>query len=104
MCKDLKFFLSCASVGWEALLEQRDLCVDLKQRCALRYQWMPSKSIRKHLRDMHSDQFLPHEQAIKSQAALWKQFITSPCQACDSAVVDRRQHAGNCLIHSCNSC
>ncbi|CAE7853504.1 unnamed protein product [Symbiodinium microadriaticum] len=78
MCKDLKFFLSCASVGWEALLEQRDLCVDLKQRCALRYQWMPSKSIRKHLRDMHSDQFLPHEQdLLKQEKDLWGDLLPS---------------------------
>ncbi|CAE7331529.1 unnamed protein product [Symbiodinium sp. CCMP2592] len=85
--------------GWESLLTNADLCVDLKQRCALCYQWVVSRNgVRKHLRLKHPEHFLLHETAISQQTALWKSFIASPCQACGTHIVDRRQHAGSCLV------
>ena len=85
--------------SWEALLDHTDLCTELKQRCALCYQWIASgNGIRKHLRTKHPEALLPHESAIGTQAALWKPYITSPCQACGTTIADRRQHAGNCLV------
>ena len=85
--------------SWEALLEHTDLCAELKQRRALCYQWMASgNSLRKHLRTKHPEALLPHESAIGTQAALWKPYITSPCQACGATIADRRQHAGSCLV------
>ncbi|CAE7247725.1 unnamed protein product [Symbiodinium sp. CCMP2592] len=75
--------------GWESLLTHADLCADLKQRCALCYQWVVSgKGVRKHLRLKHPEHFLLHETAISQQTALWKSFIASPCQACGTHIVD----------------
>ncbi|CAE7624913.1 unnamed protein product [Symbiodinium sp. CCMP2592] len=84
--------------GWEALLEHCDLCVELKQRCALCFQWFSSaNAVRKHLRDQHSTDFRAHAEAIDKQTAHWKSYITSPCQVCSSVIVDRKQHAGQCI-------
>ena len=85
--------------GWAGLLQDKALCAELKQRCAVCYQWIvATNGIRSHIRKEHGTSFLQHEATIKQHQKLWRQAIQSPCQVCGAAVVDRPQHAGSCSV------
>ena len=84
--------------SWEALLNDRTLCLELKQRCCLCYQWISSPNgMKAHIRKAHSSTLLAHEAQIQVSMHSWRSVMISPCRVCEAVVKDCRQHAGSCV-------
>ena len=84
--------------SWEALLTDRALCLELKQRCCLCHQWISSPNgMKAHIRKAHSSTLLAHETEIQVSMHSWRSVMISPCRVCEAVVKDCRQHAGSCV-------
>ena len=84
--------------SWETLLDDRALCLELKQRCCLCYQWISSPNgMKAHIRKAHSPTLIAHEAKIQVSMHSWRSVMVSPCRICEAVVKDCRQHAGSCV-------
>ena len=84
--------------SWETLLDDRALCLELKQRCCLCYQWISSPNgMKAHIRKAHSSTLIAHEAKIQVSMHSWRSVMISPCRICEAVVKDCRQHAGSCV-------
>ena len=84
--------------SWETLLDDRALCLELKQRCCLCYQWISSPNgMKAHIRKAHSSTLIAHEAKIQVSMLSWRSVMISPCRICEAVVKDCRQHAGSCV-------
>ena len=84
--------------SWESLAGDRALCLELKQRCCLCYQWISSPNgMKAHIRKAHSSTLIAHETKIQVSMLAWRSVMISPCRICEAVVKDCRQHAGSCV-------
>ena len=84
--------------SWETLLDDRALCLELKQRCCFCYQWISSPNgMKAHIRKAHSSTLIAHEAKIQVSMHSWRSVMISPCRICEAVVKDCRQHAGSCV-------
>ena len=84
--------------SWGTLLDDRALCLELKQRCCLCYQWISSPNgMKAHIRKAHSSTLIAHEAQILVSMHSWRSIMVSPCRVCEAVVKDCRQHAGSCV-------
>ena len=84
--------------SWESLADDRALCLELKQRCCLCYQWISSPNgMKAHIRKAHSSTLIAHETKIRVSMLAWRSVMISPCRICEAVVKDCRQHAGSCV-------
>ena len=87
--------------GWPALAADSALCAELKQRCAVCYQWIASsdgKGIKLHLRRAHQAELKQCEPDIHAQLKLFKSSAISPCAVCGVKTADAKQHGGQCPV------
>ena len=84
--------------SWESLADDRALCLELRQRCCLCYQWISSPNgMKARVRKAHSSTLIAHETKIRVSMLAWRSVMISPCRICEAVVKDCRQHAGSCV-------
>ena len=84
--------------GWHALLQCRDLQVELEHHCPFCRQWcMDQAAIKRHMTQQHDD-WVKRFANLMPHMTPFRRHMVLPCRYCHLQSVNRHTHWRNCLV------
>ena len=84
--------------GWHALLQCRELQVELEHHCPFCRQWcMDQAAIKRHMTQQHDD-WVKHFAYLMPHMTPFRRHMVLPCRYCHLQSVNRHTHWRNCLV------